>query len=83
MKNKKKILDKLKPLFEKVFKNKKLNIKNSSSSKTIREWDSLAQMTLILNIEREFKIRFSATEISSLKNVGEMIDLILTKNEKL
>lgn len=83
MKNKKKILDKLKPLFEKVFKNKKLNIKNSSSSKTIREWDSLAQMTLILNIEREFKIRFRATEISSLKNVGEMIDLILTKNEKL
>jgi acyl carrier protein len=83
MKNKKIILDKLKPIFFKVFKNKKLNLKNSSSAKTIKNWDSLAQITLVLNIEREFKIRFKASEISSLKNVGEMIDLILKKNEKL
>jgi acyl carrier protein len=83
MKNKKQILDKLKPIFFKVFKNKKLIIKNSSSSKNIKNWDSLIQITLILNIEREFKIRFKANEISDLKNVGEMIDLILIKNEKL
>ena len=79
MKNKKIILDKLKPIFFKVFKNKKLNLKNSSSAKTIKNWDSLAQITLVLNIEREFKIRFKVSEISSLKNVGEMIDLILKK----
>jgi acyl carrier protein len=79
MKNKKIILDKLKPIFFKVFKNKKVNLKNSSSAKTIKNWDSLAQITLVLNIEREFKIRFKVSEISSLKNVGEMIDLILKK----
>lgn len=83
MKNKKQILNKLKPIFFKVFKNKKLKINNSSSAKNIKNWDSLIQITLVLNIEREFRIRFKANEISELKNVGEMIDLILKKNAKL
>jgi acyl carrier protein len=83
MKNKKQILGKLKPIFFKVFKNKKLKVKISSSAKNIKNWDSLIQITLVLNIEREFKIRFKANEISELKNVGEMIDLILKKNAKL
>lgn len=83
MKNKKQIFDKLKPIFFKVFKNKKLKINNSSSAKNIKNWDSLIQITLVLNIEREFRIRFKANEISELKNVGEMIDLILKKNAKL
>ena len=83
MKNKKQIFNKLKPIFFKVFKNKKLKINNSSSAKNIKNWDSLIQITLVLNIEREFRIRFKANEISELKNVGEMIDLILKKNAKL
>ena len=45
--------------------------------------DSLAQINLIVEAEKLFKVKFSVKELSSLKNVGEMIDLIIKKNEKL
>ena len=85
MKNKKKeILKKIQPIFYKVFDNKKLRINYNSSTKTIKQWDSLAQINLVVGIEKLLRIKFSVSELASLKNVGEMIDLILVKNnEKL
>jgi len=84
VKNKKKeILKKIQPIFCKVFDNKNLKINYNSSSGTIRQWDSLAQINLIVSIERLLKIKFSVSELANLQNVGEMIDLIIKKNEKL
>ena len=85
MKNKKKeILKKIQPIFYEVFDNKKLRINYNSSAKTITQWDSLAQINLVVSIEKLLRIKFSVSELASLKNVGEMIDLILVKNnEKL
>jgi|TARA_B110000971_G_C19605540_1_gene318066 acyl carrier protein len=77
--NKKKVLKKIEPIFHKVFENKKIKLKFTSSSKNISRWDSLAQINLVVNIEKLFKIRFNVSELSRLKNVGEMIDLIIKK----
>ena len=81
--NKKDILKKLHPIFWKVFGNKNIKLKYTSSSKTISRWDSLAQINLIVETEKLFKVKFSVIELSSLKNVGKMIDLIIKKNGKL
>lgn len=80
--NKTYVLKKIKPLFFEVFENNKLKISSKSSAKNIKNWDSLAQISLILGIEKLFKIKFSVSEVVKLKNVGEMIDLIIKKNEK-
>ena len=83
-KKKKEILKKIQPIFYKVFDNKKLRINYNSSAETITQWDSLAQINLVVSIEKLLRIKFSVSELASLKNVGEMIDLILVKNnEKL
>ena len=79
MKNKEEILKKISPIFIKIFKNKKLRIKFNSSAKNIKNW--LAHINIILNIERMFKIKFKVSEIAELKNVGEMVDLILKKKK--
>lgn len=79
MKSKDEILKKISPIFLKIFKNKKLKITFKSSAKNIKNWDSLAHINIILNIEQMFKIKFKVSEIAELKNVGEMIDLILKK----
>ena len=84
MKNKKKeILKKIQPIFREVFDNKRLKINYNSSSSTINQWDSLAQINLIVGIEKLLKIKFTISELADLQNVGEMIDLIIKKNEKL
>ena len=60
-----------------------MRIKFNSSAKNIKNWDSLAHINIILNIERMFKIKFKVSEIAELKNVGEMVDLILKKKNNL
>ena len=82
MKNKKKeILEKIQPIFFKVFGNKNIKIDYDSSPETIEQWDSLAQINLIVGIEKLMKIKFSVSELANLKSVGEIVDLILTKKK--
>ena len=73
------ILDKLQPIFQDVFDDPKLAIARESSAQTVEGWDSLAHINLVSAIEQEFGIRFALGELETLKNVGEMVDLIQAK----
>ena len=42
----------------------------------VEGWDSLTHVTLVLTIEKAFAIRFKSSQVASLKNVGELADLI-------
>ena len=61
--------------------NKNIKIDYDSSPETIVRWDSLAQINLIVGIEKLMKIKFSVSELANLKNVGEIVDLVLTKKK--
>ena len=42
----------------------------------IKEWDSLANFNILLEVEKKFKIKFSfdeITEINSIKNIKKVI----------
>ena len=45
----------------------------------IEDWDSLEHINLISAVEDEFGIRFKMGEVSSMKNVGEMVDIIKSR----
>jgi acyl carrier protein len=45
----------------------------------VEGWDSLKNIRLIVSVEKVFQIRFSASEVSSLKNVGGLASLIQLK----
>lgn len=73
------ILEKLTPLLRDVFDNDEIVAAAELSTRNVAGWDSLGNVRLFLEIEREFSIRFSAAEISSLENVGELAKLIGSK----
>ena len=73
------ILKNLEEIFQNYFNNKKIKLKINTNAKHIKNWDSLAQVGLILAIEKKFKLKFSITEINKLNNVGEMVSLIEKK----
>ena len=62
-----------------MFGDDTLTVHRDSNASTVDGWDSLAHINLITAIEQEFGIRFALGELESLKNVGEMIDLIRAK----
>jgi acyl carrier protein len=42
-------------------------------------WDSFAHIRLMLAVERSFGVSFSASQISTLNNVGDLANLIASK----
>lgn len=74
------MLEVLIPIFTEVFKNPNLSISRETVASDIHGWDSLGHLRLMMAIEKRFKTRFSASEISSLKNVGDICLLLDSKN---
>ena len=76
----KKIDEKIKRCLSVIFK--KRNIKNISNLKigSFKEWDSLSHFNLLLQIEKDFKIRFNANDFSSLMTIK---DISKIKKEKI
>ena len=52
---------------------------DETNAADIEDWDSLAQVELIMTMEKEFNMKFNIKEVRELKNVGEMADLIMGK----
>jgi len=50
-----------------------------SGARTVQDWDSLAHVNLVVAIQTFYKIKFVLGELQTLKNVGDMIDLIKGK----
>ena len=74
--NRAEIMDKVTAIFHDIFNNEDIIISNNTSSTDIDDWDSISHITLIIEIEDTFDIRFSLKEVSSMKNVGEMLDIL-------
>jgi len=73
------LLDKVQAIFRDIFDDASLAIDRESNAQTVEGWDSLAHINLVSAIEQEFGIRFALGELETLKNVGEMVDLIQSK----
>jgi acyl carrier protein len=74
-----KVFEELKQVFKKVFHDSTLNVSLTDAAKDVAGWDSLTHMILINEIELQFKIVFSFEEVTSFKNVNDMVDLISKK----
>jgi acyl carrier protein len=70
------IFDQLDQIFRDTLDNDDIHLTENTTAGDVPGWDSLAHISLILAIERHFKIRFSTTEIGGLSNVGELVGLI-------
>jgi len=66
----------LNEIFRDVFEDDELAITRETSAKDVEGWDSLMHVTLIVNVERAFGVKFSSAEVAALKNVGELEDLL-------
>ena len=69
-------LPRLNAVFCEVFEEDDLSISRATTAKDIPAWDSVMHVTLMIAVERAFKLRFKSGEVAGLKNVGELIDLI-------
>ena len=74
---KEEVYEKLNAVFRDVFDDETISISENMTANDIEGWDSLVNITLIECIEEEFGIKFSMREILAVRNIGEMVSLIL------
>jgi len=55
------------------------DVTEDTTANDIEEWDSLSHIRLIVAVERKFKVKFTNSEIESLKRVGDLVALVATK----
>lgn len=73
------IYDRLNEVFRDVFDDDEITVNEDTTADDIEDWDSLEHINLISAVEDEFGIRFKMGEVSSMKNVGEMVEIIKTR----
>ena len=74
------ILKQLSLIFEEVLKQPGLKIDYNMSADDIDGWDSLRNMTIISEIEKKWNVHFKLRDIVRMKNIGDMIDVIIRQN---
>ena len=63
-------------IFQEAFEDSTIKLKYETNADDIDEWDSLMQISLLIMIEKKFKIRLNPLKIVELENVGQMIDML-------
>jgi len=68
-------------IFRDVFDDDDIVIGPETVAEDILEWDSLSNIQLLVAIEKAFSgVKFNTGEVANLKNVGEMVEIILQRS---
>ena len=71
------VYEKLNGVFRDVFDNEVITVNDATTADDIDDWDSLEHINLVVAVEKCFGIKFTMGEVTGMKNVGEMADIIL------
>ena len=73
------VFARLNEVFRDVFDDEEITVSDATTADDIEEWDSLEHINLLAAVEQEFGMKFNMGQVVSMKNVGGMADIILSK----
>lgn len=65
-----------------VFDDENLNVTESLTALDVENWDSLANLTLINELEQEFEVAFTLDEVTESRNLGELLTALMKHIEE-
>lgn len=76
---KEEVFEKLNEVFRDVFDDEDITVTEATTADDIEDWDSLEHINLLAAVEQEFGMKFNMGQVVSMKNVGEMAEIIMSK----
>jgi acyl carrier protein len=73
------VFEQLSKIFRDVFERPNLRINITDSPLDIDGWESLTHIILLTAIEEHFSIQFSFKDITNIKTVGDLVDMVEAK----
>ena len=80
--SKEEVYERLNKVFQDIFDDDSITVNENTTSNDIEDWDSLEHINLVVAVEQEFGMKFNMNEVTTMKNVGEMVDIILSRIDK-
>ncbi len=66
-------------VFHEVFGDDGLVLTPQTSAEQVEGWDSIKMVSIILGVEQHFGIRLRSREVDRLANVGDLAELVKSK----
>jgi acyl carrier protein len=73
------VIARIEPIFRDLFDEYDGPVVASLTAADVEQWDSLANVQLMVMVERAFGARFSTNDVIDLGNLGELAALIVAK----
>lgn len=71
------VYERLTGVFRDVFDDDSIEIGDETTADDIDDWDSFEHINLVVAVEDEFSFKIPMGKVVTMKNVGEMVDIIL------
>ena len=75
--NRDEIFEQLNEVFRDVFDDESITVSDETTADDIEDWDSFEHINLVVAVEEEFGFKIPMGKTVTMKNVGEMVDIIL------
>ena len=73
------VYEHLNEVFQNVFDDDTIEVHDETTANDIEDWDSFEHINLVIAVEKKFNVKFTVGEANEMKNVGEMVDIILER----
>lgn len=71
------VYERLNNVFRDVFDDESIVLNDKTTADDIEDWDSFEHINLVVAVEEEFSFKIPIGKVITMKNVGEMVDIIL------
>lgn len=71
------VYKRLNRVFQDVFDDETIKVHDETTADDIDEWDSFEHINLVVAVEEEFSFKIPMGKVVTMKNVAEMVDIIL------
>ncbi|KHM51773.1 acyl carrier protein [Anaerovibrio lipolyticus DSM 3074] len=71
------VYERLNNVFRDVFDDESITLNDEITADDIEDWDSFEHINLVVAVQDEFSFKIPMGKVVSMKNVGEMVDIIL------
>ncbi len=75
------VYERLNEVFREVFDDDTIVLHDDTVADDVEGWDSFEHINLVVAVEEEFSFKIPMGKVVTMKNVGEMVDIILELGE--
>jgi acyl carrier protein len=73
------VIARIEPIMRDLFDEYDGPVTANLTAKDIEQWDSLANVQLIVMVEKAFGLKFATSDIGNMKNLGALAELVVAK----